>query len=208
MEKISLHFRVGFLSTNRSWWEFTCKIFEYFFLYTIFLNSISFKYTDAKPIEPRKVSFQTEIVKNITRAHRRESSGSQSTPRSISSDVRSEDSTMRSSPLLARSSLFYQPAEKEGADDLPEADQRTPRKEGSLGNQEVRARPLSRRSSNGESYSQQRPQDVASTPNEPDNQNNPSSGANSNSRKPDSKPGSHEKAGKKKSALWYDYGNV
>ncbi len=156
-------------------------------------------------MEPRKVSFSTEIVKNVTGTPPRKLSiGSQGTSRS-------DGSVQRDSPLVARSSIFYQPLDKDRAEDLPEADQRTPRKEGAVyDGQGTKSRMQAGVNSNSEPH-RSTPMPEASTPKNDSNAQARTSSSGSSSSKQDKheKPGSKDNsAEKKKNALWYDYGNV
>eukprot|EP00794_Sanderia_malayensis_P020632 gene20632-22667_t len=186
-------------------------------------------YTDAKPIEVHKTSFQSEANRSVTnpsQGYRKVSTTSSSnnttkstTPRSTvssSNDMRSDGSASNRSPMLARNSLFYQPTGTAVPNELPEADQRTLRKEqrgsysGNNNNNDIRSRGMSNTSnvSTTSNFNRQRPHDVSTTTRiERGQYNTASGGATSDGTHANATAGNnHEKARKKTS--WYDFGAV
>ena len=140
-----------------------------------------------------------------------------STPKAETGDKSAEQSGHRSSPLLARSNIFYQPGENNQPNDLPEADQRSQRKTssgvfyegengGTVRNRSEAQAPVP--PPYEEASRRQRTvlsQEVVVTPKRDSTSSNKSNeGANARN----DKTRNHEETEKKKSAVWYEYGHV
>lgn len=151
-------------------------------------------YSDASDVSAKRVTIQAT---------------SHSTPKSAATDKRSDVNGTRSSPLVGKSGVFYQPSEREHLTDLPEADQKATRADslpqersdvGASATVNVRRGPIpsyeeaTRRSNSGETIVRpkedtvHRASEVVSRKNE--------------------KVKNHEEGGKKKSSVWYEYGEV
>ncbi|XP_065068071.1 protein Daple-like isoform X1 [Rhopilema esculentum] len=161
-------------------------------------------YSEASQVQPRKISFQTELAKEVHGTH--------STPIAEADERRVDANGLRNSPLVTRSSIFYQPTDPSRPDDLPEADQRTPRKNSEHLFQEEAAVASSPVGGQAPSYEEAtrrqrviRSQEVVLTPKR--DSPAPNRVKEETPSKNDKVRGKDETE-KKKSAVWYEYGRV
>ena len=139
---------------------------------------------------------------------------SHSTPKSVGTEKRNDfPNGPRNSPIMGNSRMFYQPGEKDKAIDLPEADQKPARKEslphdrsenGATAILQVKRAPIP-------SYEEatRRSNAIVSTEIsvKPKKDDATRTGEAVVSRK-NEKVKNHEEGEKKKSSVWYEYGEV
>ena len=155
-------------------------------------------------MQPRKISFQTELAKEVHGTH--------STPIAEADERRVDVNGLRNSPLVTRSSIFYQPTDPSRPNDLPEADQRTPRKNSEHLFQEEAAVANSAVGGQAPSYEEAtrrqrviRSQEVVLTP----KRDSPAPNrVKEDTPAKNDKVRSKDETEKKKSAVWYEYGRV